>query len=144
MWYEVGVLPFRNYIEIVPLAVLACCCRQDPSAPGDASRFVPPESVRDVAVAAPACVSPPCPAVLYPRSALTKVAVSVDGENVYWFEQGVGEFLVQQAPKDGRGPVVTIGRARPDVSNRVVPDGTHVAWMSGDTLVRSRRSNGIL
>lgn len=81
--------------------------------------------------AAVPCARSHCPEVLYDRRPnLVKRGVAVDQRDVYWFEVANEGNIVKAAPKDGSGPIRTLGRWWDfEVDAALVVDETHAYWM---------------
>jgi len=79
------------------------------------------------------CSQPHCPETLYDRSQFggPRRGVEVDDTDIYWCELTAAEGnVVRAAPKDGRGPVRTLGKWYDFAFGRsLVVDQSHVYWL---------------
>ena len=124
-------------------------CNQSPS-PANVSVDAGPPKLRP-ADAGP-CPQPYCPETVYDRTgepARPRRGIEVDGTTLYWCELTNSESVVRAAPKDGSGPLRTLGRWFEFAFNRaLVSDETHLYWLNVDetgnwpALVRVDKDGG--
>ncbi len=87
-----------------------------------------------------------CPEVVYALGNVESYALEVDGDTLYWAEQG-GGARIHSAPKDGRGPVTKIGTWGGGLApyRMFVVDGERIYWANDEPdllSVKSIRKDG--
>jgi hypothetical protein len=79
------------------------------------------------------CPQPHCPETVYDRTinANPRRGVEVDARNLYWSEVSASDgLMVRAAPKDGSGPIRTLGKWYDFASSRsLAMDEGHVYWL---------------
>lgn len=82
-------------------------------------------------VTEPSCAQPHCPEVLYGSRQATRRGIEVDDTDVFWCEVTLEEGnVVRAAPKNGAGPVRTLGRWYDFSTGRsLIVDEHHIYWM---------------
>jgi len=96
------------------------------------------------------CNQPHCPETLYDRSQFggPRRGVDVDDTDIFWCELTAAEGnVVRAAPKDGSGPVRTLGGWTDfGASASLVADSQHVYWLFNDgsttSLMRGAKAGG--
>jgi len=86
------------------------------------------------------CPQPHCPEILYDRSGVggPRRGVEVDDSDIYWCEVSAADGnVVRAAPKDGSGPVRTLGRWYDfSFGPSLVVDQAHVYWLDAEDTGR--------
>jgi hypothetical protein len=95
------------------------------------------------------CPQPHCPEILYDRSQSggPRRGVEVDETDIYWCELTAAEGnVVRAAPKDGSGPVRTLGKWYDFAFGRsLIVDDRHVYWLRPEdtgSLLRMDKDGG--
>jgi hypothetical protein len=142
------VLCFAARLAVGAVAVLGCS--RNPS-PSDGAADPGPPKLKP-ADAGP-CPQPYCPEIVYDRVgdvSRPRRGIEVEGPTIYWCEvSNVEGNVVRAAPKDGSGPIRTLGQWFDFAFNRsLVLDETHLYWLMPDDsrtqpqLVRVDRDGG--
>ena len=123
-------------------AVLGVSCKSSSSPRADTAPDRTPTG--DTTPSAMMCSRPKCPQVLYARgTGRPRRSVEVDATDVYWNELGQDGMKVRAAPKNGAGPVRTLGNWYDFESTRaLVVDDQHVYWLRPGVLVRVAKAGG--